>query len=170
MSNYGDYFVPGLFFVTSAAIRREPVLAEAPTVHLLRTVLNRVKQRHPFRTLGYVFLPDHMHLLVAPGPGVTLDQVMHGVVRRFSREYLTLLGQPGGQPVWQVGYDKRNVDTVDAFAAYLDYVHYDPVRHGRAARPEEWLHSSYEAWVERGLYDLGWGWSEPKRIRGTNWG
>jgi len=39
------------------------------------------------------------------------------------------------------------------------------VRHNLADRPEEWLQCSYEAWVERGIYKLGWGWQEPESIK-----
>ncbi|MEZ4710565.1 MAG: hypothetical protein R3A44_25410 [Caldilineaceae bacterium] len=44
-------------------------------------------------------------------------------------------------------YAAHKANDVDDFAAMLDYVHYNPVQHGLAQRPEEWLHSSYETWV-----------------------
>jgi putative transposase len=58
---------------------------------------------------------------------------------------------------------------MDAFAAVLDYIHYNPVYHGLVARPEEWPHSSYSVWVERKLYKLGWGWQMPQRIKDKHW-
>lgn len=170
MIDYADYFSPDLFFVTSAAINRERILNDEPKRRLLRSVLNQVKQHHPFRTLGWVILPDHWHLLLAVTQGSTLDRVVQSVVRQFNQEYLTLLGMPAGGLVWPARYEHHKVVDAAALAVHLDYVHYDPVRHGWAARPEEWLSSSYEEWIERGAYELGWGWSEPTSIRGRDWG
>lgn len=170
MSSYSDYFTPGLHFVTGASVNRERLLDHEAKRHLLRSVLNEVKRERPFSMQGYVFLPDHWHLLIRPHRGVTLNEVMAHLVRRFNREYCVLVGMPRGTPVWEQRYEHRAVQDEADFAARLDYIHYDPVRHGWAERPEEWLSSSYETWVERGLYELGWGWEEPERILGKRWG
>ena len=170
MATYADYFVPGPTLLTCETVNRENVLDSDGKIRLLRTVLNNVRQRHAFRMIAYVFLRNQLHLLLAPGEGVTLDQIVHDMMRRFEGDYAALLGMPQMARVWRRTYAAHKANDVDDFAAMLDYVHYSPVQNGLAQRPEEWLHSSYETWVERGLYELGWGWQEPESVKGRRWG
>jgi putative transposase len=58
-------------------------------------------------------------------------------------------------------------DEVD-FQRHLDYIHYNPVKHGLVIKPEDWAHSSFSAWKERDAYPDGWGWSEPQSVVGCN--
>jgi putative transposase len=46
----------------------------------------------------------------------------------------------------------------------MDYIHYNPVKHGLVAKPEDWPHSSYLDCVHRGLYEIAWGWKETESI------
>jgi putative transposase len=43
------------------------------------------------------------------------------------------------------------------FKIHLDYIHYNPVKHGYVTKPETWRHSTYLEWVEKGAYEIGWG-------------
>ena len=74
------------------------------------------------------------------------------------------MGSPAEMVVWEQRFTVEAVKEEIEFAQRMDTIHYDPVRHGLVTRPEEWVQSSYAAWVERGLYKLGWGWSEPERL------
>lgn len=170
MGSYADYFAPGLHFVTGSSVNRERVLDHETKRHLLRSVLNGVKAEHPFSMVGYVFLPDHWHMLIRLQTSGTLDAWVSTVVRRFNRDYRVLVGMPPGTPVWERRYSHHTVHHEADFANRLDYIHYDPVHHGWVERPEEWFASSYETWVERGVYELGWGWRPPQNILGKNWG
>ena len=81
-----------------------------------------------------------------------------------------MLGMPSLEPIWQRSYSMQRVHDADEFAVALDSIHYNPVHHSLVERPEEWPNSSYQAWVERGVYRLGWGWEEPDRLRGRRRG
>jgi putative transposase len=48
----------------------------------------------------------------------------------------------------------------------MDYIHYNPVKHGYAAKPLEWKYSSFAQAVAKGLYERGWGAHEPATILG----
>jgi putative transposase len=47
---------------------------------------------------------------------------------------------------------------------HRDYIHYNPVKHGLAASPNEWKHSSFERFVKRGLYPDDWGRSPQQQL------
>lgn len=169
MSNYALYFVPDCLYVTCVTFGRQTLLSGEPVMHLVRSVLGALKRRQPFQMLGYVFLPDHLHLLVKPADNAPFDRIMHGFFNGFEHDYLQMMGLPSGAQMWQRAYRQSKVDDVGEFAARLDYIHYNPVAHGLAARPEEWLHSSYGVWVERNVYKLGWGWQMPEGLIGKRW-
>jgi putative transposase len=52
---------------------------------------------------------------------------------------------------------------------HLDYIHYNPVKHGYVASPSDWPHSSFQRCVQRGWYDLEWGRSVPDSIKALDY-
>jgi putative transposase len=170
MATVHDHYREGIVFVSCVAVDRAPVLAGPATFHLLRTVLHRVQQALPFHMAGYVFLRDHLHLLLRPSQAVRVGWIVEAMVAQFGQDYSRLMGMPAALAVWEDRYVERRIRDVDDFATHLDYLHYDPVHHGLVRFPEEWPESSYQGWVERGIYKLGWGWSLPESLQGRDWG
>lgn len=164
------FFSSSCFYITCETIGRENIISGDPITHLLRTVLNQIKQTHRFQTLGYVLLPDHVHLVIKPNPNVTLDAIIQGLIRQFEREYATLMGQPEVNPIWERSYPARRLQDGADLGRHLDWVHYNPVYHRHVDKPDGWLHSSYQVWCERGLYQAGWGSALPESIKGKRWG
>ena len=59
--------------------------------------------------------------------------------------------------MWQHRFWEHTISDEDDFKRCLDYIHYNPVKHGLASCPHLWPFSSFSRWVERGLYDEDWG-------------
>lgn len=161
---YEPFFRPGAVFVTCGTVNSEPVLGQAATAHLLRTVLQDVRARLPFNMLGWVILPDRVHLLIRPDEERQTTEIVRRMRRRYERDYPQLMGIPGEVVVWSSDQRMEPIPGVETFARRLDRLHYEPVAQGLVPHPEEWEQSSYRAWLERGLYKLGWGWSRPERV------
>jgi putative transposase len=166
LSAYERFFQPGIFFVTCRAVNGERPFERMATAHLVRSVLKQVKEAHPFHMLGFVILPDHLHLLIRPEEGVSSGQIVDHLQRRYRREYAALMGIPREMEIWEHGRHLERVADNETFAQRLDMLHFDPIHHGVAQRPEEWTESSYGSWLDRGLYKLGWGWERPTRLNG----
>jgi putative transposase len=168
--NVKRYYIPNaIVFITQVVDRRTPVFRDAQYVELLRTILNNVKEIHPFVTLGYVFLYDHFHLLIRPTGASTFSDILHSLKPNFTKEYKKLIGVDGSMRFWQKSFwDHIIRDEVD-FQRHLDYIHYNPVRHGLVEKPEDWLHSSFRHWQERDAYPTHWGWSLPASIAEYEW-
>lgn len=166
MVTYADLFTPNLFFVTNNTVGGEAVLANELMMRVLRTVLMTVQKQHKFRLVGYVFLPDHVHLLIEPLGRVVLDQVMAAVHQHFQADYQQVLGIPGAMLLWEWPYQAQRVADVDDLMRRLDYLHYAPVHQRLVEKPEAWPYSSYGDWVAQGLYAPGWGWSLPAHLAG----
>lgn len=166
LSAYTDHFHAGIVFVTLTGVGGERIFGRAETANLLRSVLREVRRELAFAMHAWVILPAHSHLLLHPSAEGGADEIVRRVRHRYARDYAQLMGSPSEMVVWEPRFGLEAVSDEAEFAIRLDTIHYDPVRHALVTRPEEWVQSSYAAWVERGLYKLGWGWSEPERLVG----
>jgi len=171
MPNIRRYYVPNaIVFVTQVVERREPIFGIASNVTLLRETLHHAKELHPFAMLGYVFLPDHLHLLIRPADRGNFSPIMHSLKRNFAINFKRTRDVTGSMRVWQKGYWDHIIRDEDDFHRHLDYIHYNPVRHGLVDKPEAWRFSSFLEWKARGVYDDGWGWSPlPDHLSNLDW-
>jgi putative transposase len=128
-----------------------------------------VQVLHPFAMLGYVFLPDHFHLLIQPSGQSNFSDIMHSLKSNFTREYKQLLGINGNLKFWQKRFWDSVIRDEQDFQGHLDYIHYNPVHHQYVQRPEDWLHSSFSIWQSRGIYPSGWGWTVPTTLKNDDW-
>ena len=163
--NFRRYYIPNsIVFITQVVHNREPIFKHEQHMELLRSTLRRVKQLHPFMMLGYVFLPDHFHLLIRPTGESNFSQIMHSFKPNFTKAYKQAIGVTGSMKFWQKRfYDHIIRDEVDLHH-HLDYIHYNPVKHGLVTRPEDWPHSSFLVWKDKGAYSDRWGWHLPQTI------
>lgn len=152
MLTYSDLFTPKLFVITNQTVGGEAVLANEVIMRVLRMVLATVQKHHPFRLVGYVFLPAAMHLLVEPADGVMLEQMMAAVHQQFQTDYQQVVGIPGTMLLWENRYQVHRVADVDDLALHLAAIHYEPVHCGFVDKPEAWPYSSYQYWGAQGLY------------------
>lgn len=145
--NKRRYYIPNpIVFITQVVDRRMPVFAHPPFVEQLRTTLRKVQELHPFHILGYVFLPDHLHLLIRPTGESNFSQIMHSCKRNFTLDYKKLIGVSGRMKFWQKGFWDHIIRDAHDFERHLDYIHYNPMRHSFVDKPEDWPHSSYPHW------------------------
>src|SRR6266508_2623763 len=91
--NFRRYYIPGsAVFITQVVQDRKPVFCDTKNLNLLREILHNVKQLHPFTMLGYVFLPDHFHLIVQPTGETNFSDILHSLKPNFTKEYKKFLG------------------------------------------------------------------------------
>jgi len=89
------------------------------------------------------------------------------IKRLFSVEYSALMGIPYARndsrekrnetTVWQRRFWEHTVRDEEDFERILDYIHYNPVRHGLVKSVSEWKWSSFHRYVKDGFYDPDWG-------------
>jgi putative transposase len=128
-------------------------------VALLFETMREVQKRHPFRLLAYVILPDHLHWLlkVQVHTGENFSTVMQSIKRNFTLNYKDAHNIDTPLQLWQPRFWDHIIRDQEDMNNHFDYIHYNPVKHGYAARPEDWSHSTYHFWLERGYYTIGWG-------------
>lgn len=171
MPDYRRYYIPNaIVFITCVTRDRLPFLHDERNVQLLLETMRRVQEIHPFHLLAYVFLPDHFHWLMLVDPGCdTFSTILHSVKRNFTLNYKKAHQIDTAFNAWQDRFWDHIVRDDQDFKNHFDYIHWNPVKHGLTMRPEDWAHSTYRHWLERGYYETGWGGTaEPDNTREMN--
>jgi putative transposase len=132
---------------------------------MLLESMHWAKTKYPFRNIAHVILHDHVHWILLPEPGV----IFSDLVAAFKRD-VTWRRKDTGRigPFWQKRFYDHIIRDEGDFARHLDYVHFNPVKHGlvRSAGDHRW--SSFSEWVKRDVYPEDWGAIESDRIKGMD--
>ena len=168
MPNYRRAYVPGgTFFFTLVTYRRGGFLCGEQARALLRSCLATCRKRHPFVIDAMVLLPDHLHALWTLPEGDGDFSTRFAVLKKsFTERWLKEGGWEGAvsgsrrrnrrRGVWQRRFWEHVIRDQDDFNRHLNYIHYNPVKHGLASCPHVWAHSTFMRWVKEGAYSLDW--------------
>ncbi|MDO8891499.1 MAG: transposase [Sulfurimicrobium sp.] len=176
MSRYTRAFTPGgtFFFTVNLADRSQSLLTE--NIDELRASLRRVRERHPFHIDAIVILPDHLHSVWTLPPGDTnyptrWALIKAGFSRTLPRDERIASSRiaKGERGIWQRRYWEHQIRNEDDYARHVDYIHYNPVKHGYAKSPKDWPHSSLHRYIRNGILPADWGTSYAKDSH-VGWG
>ena len=163
MTNYRRNFIPGgsFFFTVNLADRRKRLLTAH--VALLRQAFRQVRQHHPFDIEAIVVLPDHLHAVwTLPESDADFALRWRLIKTTFSRGLPTgerisaSRAGKGERGIWQRRYWEHTLRDEADFVRHVDYIHYNPVKHGHVTRVRDWPFSSFHRMVRLGVYPLDW--------------
>jgi putative transposase len=132
-------------------------------IGLLRAAFRCVRTRHPYTMEAAVILPDHLHAIwTLPEDDADFALRWRLIKSAFSHDLprderisASRAGK-GERGVWQRRYWEHTLRDENDFTRHLDYVHFNPVKHGHAARVQDWPYSSFRRWVRLGAYSEDW--------------
>jgi len=167
MSEYRRVFQPGgCYFFTVVTHERRPWLAEEHAIDRLRNAFRRVMQDRPFAMDAIVILPDHLHCIWQLPEGDNDFPERWRQIKRFvSIGIDSPLNVRKEKALWQRRYWEHLLRNEEDWR-HMDYIHYNPVKHGYALRPADWPHGSFRQAVAHGWYEASWGEQEPTIITG----
>jgi putative transposase len=164
MTSYRRSHAPGAtwFFTVNLAERSGNRLL-VDHVAILRAAFARVRAHHPFEIDAIVVLPDHLHCLWRLPAGDADYATRWALIKgSFSRalpttEYISASRRARGERgIWQRRFWEHQIrDDVD-LQRHTDYVHYNPVKHGHAPTAAAWPYSSFNTFVQKGIYAADW--------------
>jgi len=169
MSNYRRAYEPnGSYFFTVVTHRRQAWLSSIDNVRRLREAFMFVHTRRPFKLDAIVVLPDHLHCIwtMTRDPDFSIRWQM--IKTHFSRFIPVSTSSRGHKRVWQPRFWEHLIRDDRDYARHLDYIHFNPVKHGYVHRPCEWPHSSFGKFVRLGWYSRDWGSTQPELIKGID--
>jgi putative transposase len=161
------YVPDALYFVTGVTQTRAPILADPADMELFRATMRAARIYHPFEMRAYVLLHDHFHLLVFVPETSSISKLLQSIQRNYTRNYKRAHGITHPLRLWQRGFWDHVIRDERDLARHLDCIHYNPVKHGYVTKPEAYAHSSYQEYVRREWYEIGWGHVEPEGLAGV---
>jgi len=160
---YRRNLVPGaaFFFTVALADRRSSRL----TTHIsdLREAFRTARSERPFEIDAIVVLPDHLHaVLTLPDGDADFPHRWRRIKTIFTRRLLSagaaLPSRDGtGRVLWQRRYWEHTIRDDTDYGRHVDYIHYNPARHGLVSNPADWPYSSLRRFIRRGILAADWG-------------
>jgi len=164
MTAYRRVKTPGAtyFFTVNLADRQDnPLLVNH--IGLLRQVFRRIKQDHPFLIDAMVVLPDHLHCLWTLPPGDADYKTRWALIKAGFSRGIPLVERRsrsrmkrGERGIWQRRFWEHLIRDDRDYRRHVDYIHWNPVKHGWVERVSDWPHSSFHAHVRRGIVPVDW--------------
>jgi putative transposase len=133
---YGDHH---LHFITCSCHQRMPLLGSAKNRDLFLKILSDVRNKWKFSLVGYVIMPEHVHLLFSEPSSGTPSTVMQLLKQNASRAATA----KNGETFWQRRFYDFNVWSRKKMLEKLHYMHMNPVKRGLVDDPSLWDWSSY---------------------------
>ena len=165
MSNYKRIYLPGRsYFFTVVTANRWDLFSKEKNVQLFKAALRYVQMRKPFKIEAICILPDHLHCIWIMQDDCNYSVRWQMVKTHFSRQFR--FENPGFKQnkIWQPRYWEHMIRNQDDLHRHIDYIHYNPVKHGLVKSVKDWRYSSFCKFCEQGWYEGGWGDGEPKSV------
>ena len=162
MVNYRRNLIPGgtYFFTVTLANRRSSVLVG--NIAALREAFKKTRIEKPFEIDAIVILPEHLHAIMTLPPA---DCDYAGRWRRvkglFTRAMLKsgtsiMRDARGEYQLWERRFWEHTIRDDGDFERHVDYIHFNPAKHGLVQRVADWPYSSFHRYVERGVLPMDW--------------
>jgi putative transposase len=153
--------VEPISFTVNLLERRSCLLTDR--IELLREAIRKVLRDRPFHIDAWVIMPNHMHAVW------TLPQDDHdysGRWREIKKYFVKALPQTerrsairkasGERGIWQRRFWEHTIRDEADYAAHVNYVHFNPVKHGWVTHAVDWPFSTFHRAVAQGIYPADW--------------
>jgi len=156
------YGLGHLHFITCSGYRRLPLLASVRARNLFVKILGEVRDGYGFALVGYVVMPEHIHVLISEPAKGTPSTIMQVLKQRVSRQLrgkthtqtkqLGLRIQRSDHSLpqfWEPRFYDFNIWSQAKFVEKLHYMHMNPLKRKLVAHPRDWPWSSFSFYEEK---------------------
>ena len=150
------------FFTVNLFDRKGSLLVDE--IYILRNAMSLAIQRHPFTIDAIVILPEHLHALWTLPQGDNDFATRWMLIKTgFSRQILkgehciASRKKKGERGIWQRRYWEHFIRDERDYNHHVEYIHYNPVKHGYVNRASDWQYSSIHRFIANGTIDRNWG-------------
>ena len=170
---YRRNYVPGgTYFFTVVSYQRRGMLVDLLSRESLHEAIATIRDKWPFEIVAIVLLPDHLHSVwTLPAEDDKYSLRWRRIKEEFTRKFLAGGGHELPQSasrirqayrgVWQKRFWEHTCDDEDDLKRCVDYVHWNPKKHGLVERVADWPWSSFHRFVKLGEYPPDWGSQDP---------
>jgi putative transposase len=162
MVHYRRVLIPGgtFFFTVTVADRRSSLLVE--NIPSLRRAFRTTHKERPFTIDAIVVLPDHLHAVMSlPDDDVDFSGRWRRIKSLFTRHLIAggkriERDRRGEYSLWQKRFWEHAIRDEADLVRHLDYIHYNPVKHGLVSQVIDWPYSSFHRFVRKGWLPADW--------------
>jgi putative transposase len=160
---YRRVIIPGAtyFFTVTLSNRKSTLLTDE--IVKLRSAFNKVKIKHPFKIDGIVVMPDHLHMVMTlPPTDSNYSQRWNLIKGYFSRDIKmdedisTTKKKKRERSIWQRRFWEHAIRHEQDYEKHLNYIHYNPVKHGYVKSPTDWKFSSIHQYIADEILPVNW--------------
>jgi putative transposase len=169
MSSYRlNYMLGASYFFTVVTDNRARILLSDNARQALRESIKDCQKRWPFDVNAFVLLEDHLHTIWTLPEHDTNYSVRWAYIKKeFSKRYLVAGGNEQERNdsrqlrrergIWQRRFWEHTLRDEKDFERHVDYIHYNPVKHGIVSCAKDYPYSTFHSYQKRGLYEPNWG-------------
>ena len=158
----------GTYFFTLVTYQRQRIFSIPQARHLLIEAIDHIYKFHPFQMHAYCILPDHVHFIwQLPENDADYSSRISLIKGRFSKHCVAQFGLPLPKDtsrtrrreltIWQRRFWEHCIRDEKDLNQHIDYIHYNPVKHGIVRQVRDWSSSSFFDYVRSGHYEIDWG-------------
>jgi len=152
------YAPGGTFFFTLVTKNRYPFFNDSKNVEIIGQEIRNICTDRPFRMDAIVILPDHIHCLWTLPKGDSDYSTRWRLIKRAVTQKINSVNTANFPiSVWQSRYWEHQIRDALDFRSHVEYIHYNPVKHGWVKSVRYWPYSSFHKYVQCGEYDREWG-------------
>jgi putative transposase len=180
MSRYRRATTEGAsYFFTVVSYQRQPILCDSVIRNALRAAIKTVRASSPFVIDAWVLLPDHLHCVWTLPDG---DADFSTRWRQIKRAVSLMCGDEYHRDdlmsasklkhrestIWQRRFWEHRIRDDEDFARHVDYIHFNPVKHGHAQQAVDWPYSTFHRYVRDGVYAPDWAGAMDDEVMGDD--
>ncbi len=160
--NYKRVFVPNSYVhLVIVAYNRKNIFTD--NVTLLKNAFKNAKRYFNFEIIAICILPNHVHMILNPENIKEYPKIITSMKYYFSKNFNVGVETPtygyinkGEKGIFQRRFYEHTITSQEELNKHLDYIHYNPVKHGLVSVVKDWEYSSFHKYVELGYYDINW--------------
>jgi putative transposase len=119
-----------------------------------RNAISYCRKIYPFTIKAWGLLPDHLHCIWdLPECDLNYSRRWAIIKRKFTQAFVAM-GRP---PFWQNRFWAHLITDEKDYENHMNYIHYNPVKHGLVERAADWPWTSLHRLTEEGKYPAHWG-------------
>jgi len=177
MSRYRRSLAEGAtYFFTVNTYRRKKLLTHREVRTALHDAIERVRADMPFTIDAWVLLPDHLHAIWTLPKDDAAYGKRWGIIKAQVSRYCAQLADGNAtrpasrvarheRDFWQRRFWEHQVRDERDFERHVDYIHYNPLKHGLVTQVAQWPYSTFHRYVNHGVYPHDWS-VDPGEIAG----
>jgi putative transposase len=162
MVAYRRHHIPSGTYFFTVNLQNRSLSLLIDHINLLRFAFLHTQQNMPFKIIAIVIMPDHLHTIWQLPEGDNdysrrWQLIKSKFTQQVRKEKHFQKNKKGEYGIWQRRFWEHTIKNENDLNRHIDYIHFNPVKHGYVKTVKEWKYSSFSKYVKNDVLPLNWG-------------